>query len=73
MYLYGKVLPNRDVQTFQLVKETTYQYTKDKNHVYYKGQVIPLLQPASFRIIDSCYGDFEDDNYKYKAWNLVEK
>lgn len=47
--LYGEVVVKKaDINSFVILK---YGYAKDKYHVFYKGKILPYVDPSTFQLI----------------------
>ncbi|GAB3951291.1 hypothetical protein GCM10028805_31120 [Spirosoma harenae] len=60
------VVKPADAETFTAINT---EYGKDKNHVYYIGQIIPNADPATFTYLDGAYA--KDKNNGYSQENLI--
>lgn len=69
-YMNGTVIPGIDYHTFHPVDVESWQdrcYAADKNKVYYYGEVVPMADPATFKVIDFAIGQDKNRTYKGKV------
>jgi len=61
-----KQLEDRDAPTFEMIE---YEYTKDKNNVYFRDEIIENADPDSFQVVhgicDNYNCDAKDSNFEY--------
>lgn len=59
-----------DLETFEIVHKNVHTVARDKNHVYYKNEIIEGADPETFRFMEECVADdkppyLQDDIHFY--------
>ena len=71
--MYGVLVKGSDSGTFELID---HYYSKDKNYVYYSGNIVEKADPATFRKAwkhDGSYTDYYiDKKYVYHMGYVLE-
>lgn len=70
VYYCDEAIEHADVNTFRVLK---YGYAKDKNNVYYKGDILRFVDPVSFKLKgkkDNATDELPETGY-YKADGVV--
>ena len=69
----GKIdVPDADFQTFQVLSSHNSRWASDKNHVYFKGQVLRSAHPNNFEIVDSANKRSRSGDNEYKGSKKVK-
>ena len=64
VFLFGRPIPGADPKTLRvLFKTKTELIAKDKKHIYYNLEVIPLANPETYQLLDGRVG--KDDRFVY--------
>ena len=80
VFFDSKIIKGSDGPSFSVLKNTTLAYVKnktlyakDKNQVYFRGQVIPQANPEMFTVFATSVNDISKDNqHVFNGLNIIE-
>jgi len=73
-YKYENI-KHADNESFEIFKNDwdRIHYSKDKNHVYFKNNILTAAQPSTFGFIDQEHEYYKDDKHVYKHGVIINK